>query len=357
MNTSGVDGSPVGGGEVLQFWGNADIYNDKSPYLDNSLIKLFNTVPIVKYIIVLLILLLMCLVIMKIFNIRSPFKGRGITRELDYMEKVKQHDLSILRANKFIKWVTDLVSRTPFSMSKASKEYWEYNLMRAGIKIPGGSRYIKPMEFYSIVTFCVWCCAVVDVLLIIFVSSLFGWLMLISTIIIAYTAPLAVIRGIVREKDIEIKENFADYYLMLHYVLIANAKTPLSGVMRSYSKTTSSKEMLRYVDSCIHYIDTFGEYEATRHIAKDYRELPEVGKLMRLIRQANEGGNVEAELMGFRNELLRDKQYAIEKRMEKLVARARASFNILMPILVQAVLSAMSIYISDLGIAGSLLGL
>lgn len=357
MNTSGADGTPAGGGEILEFWGNADIYNDKSPYLDNDLVRMFNTIPIIKFMVILLILFLMTIVILKLFNIKSPFKGKGITKELDYMEKVRKHDLAILRANKFMAWVTNLIEHTPFTMNPSGKEYWQYNLTRAGIKIPGKARNIKAIEFHAIVTFLASCCIAVDILLLLFVNSILGVMLIISTVVLASTVPIAVIRGIVKDKDSEIKENFADYYLMLHYVLIASANTPLGGIMKSYAKTTSSKEMQRYIDSCIHYIDTYGEYEATRHIAKDYREISEIGKLMRLIRQSNEGGEIEAELMGFRSELLKAKQYAIEKRMEKLVAKARASFNILMPILIQAVVSAMAIYLTDLGVAGSLLGM
>lgn len=357
MNTSGADGTPVGGGEILKYWGNADIYNKNSPYLDNDLIQLFNTIPIIKFVIMLLILLLMSIVILKIFNIKSPFKGKGITRELDYMEKVKKHDLSILRANRAMAWVTNFISKTPLHLGNANKEYWQYNLTRAGIKIPGGSRIIKAEEFHSIVMFIALCCMAVDILLLVFVNSILGWVLIISTIVIATSMPMMVLRSIVKEKDLEIKENFADYYLMLHYVLIANANTPLAGIMKSYSKTTSSKEMIRYIDSCIHYMDTYGEFEATRYIAKEYREIPEVGKLMRLIRQANEGGHIESELLGFRTELLNAKQYAIKKRMEKLVMKAQYSFNILLPILVQAILSAMAIYITDLGVAGSLFGM
>ena len=350
MNTTAHDGSLAGGGEILQFWGNAELYNPNSPYLDNELIKQFSYIPFVKFAIMLLILFLMIVAILKIFNIRSPFKGKGITRELDYMDKVRKHDLSVMRANKMMTWMANFVAHTPFNLSTTSREYWNYNLSRAGIKIPGGARLMRAQEFHGMVTFAAMCCAAVSIIILVFVNSILGWLLLITIVVSAATMPMAMIRGTVREKDLEIKENFADYYLMLHYVLISSSSTPLEGIMKSYAKTTSSKEMQRYIDACVHYIDTYGEYEATRYIAKDFREIPEVGKLMRLIRQANEGGDIEAELMGFRTELLKAKQYALEKRMEKLIARARASFNLLMPILVQAILSAMAIYISDLGL-------
>lgn len=357
MDTTAHDGSLAGGGEILQFWGNADVYNKNSPYLDNQLIQQFNLIPMMKIIIILIILGLMGVVILKIFNIKSPFRGKGITRELDYMDRVRKHDASIMRANRLMHWVTQFIASTPFTQSNAAKDYWQYNINRAGIKIPGGSRLMKAEELHAIIQFITGCAIVVEIFVLIFLNQILGWVLIISTIIMSSMMPMMIIRNTVTLKDAEIKANFSDYYLMLHYVLVASAKTPLAGIMKSYAKTTSSVEMQRYVDTCIHYIDTFGEYEATRYIAKDYREIPEVGKLMRLIRQANEGGDVESELMGFRTELLREKRYTIEKRMEKLIGRAKASFSILMPVLVQAVISAMAIYVSDLGVAGSLIGM
>ena len=141
---------------------------------------------------------------------------------------------------------------------------------------------------------------------------------------------------------------------MIHYELISGSNTPLANIMRSYAKTTDSKEMKNMVDVCVHYIETYGDFEATRYISKAYREIPVMTKLMRLIRQANESGaTVVEELKGFRQEILNEKRYEIEKRTDKLIARARASFNLLMPILLQAILSAMSIYLSDMGAMSS----
>lgn len=355
-NTTGADGTLAGGGEILQFWGQGNEYTKNAPFLNNELISQFGMIPLVKLAIVLFIFFIMTLVILKIFNIRSPFKGKGITRELEQMDKIKQRDISIMRANRAMAWVTNLVNSTPFTMNERNKDYWQYNLNRAAIKIPGGSRMIKAEEFHAITMFISWCALAVALVVTVLVNSILGAVLMVSIIIVANTVPMMIIRSAVHEKDLEIKENFADYYLMIHYVLLASSKTPLSGIMKSYAKTTTSKEMQRYIDACVHYMDTYGEYEATKYISQDYRELPEVGKLMRLIKQANEGGEIEAELLGFRAELLSAKRYAIEQRMNKLIKKAQASFNILMPVLIQAILSAMAIYMTDLGVVGTIVG-
>ena len=352
MDTRGADGSPIGGGEILKFW-NQD-YNTSSPWFNNELIKQYYLVPILKFVIIALLIGVMIYLILKVLGVKSVSKGRGITNELEYMNRVRQRDAQILRYNKLIAKITALVESSPFAMGNANKEYWEYNLTRADIKIPGGSRVIKPVEFHALIVFIAGCVLVVDIVIFLFVNFFIGAIMAILTIVMANSLPMIFVRGIVREKDDEIKHNFSDFYLMIHYVLISGSQTPLSNIMKSYAKTTDSKEMKNMVDVCVHYIETYGDFEATRYISKNYREIPVMTKLMRLIRQSREAGaDVTEELKGFRQEILSEKKYEIEKRTNKLIARANASFNILMPVLLQAILSAMSIYLSDMGAISS----
>lgn len=343
-------GNGVGGGEILQYWGNNPTYNLNSPYLNNALVRLYQFLPFVIAIIIGIIIFIMIRVLMNMYSIKSFRKGKGIISELDYIDKVRKRDASILRQNKFISYITGVVESTAFKSNKANKEYLEYNLERAGVKIPGGSRYMRADEFNAIVVAISAAVIAVSLIVMILANYVIGIVMVIFTIVVAGTMPMMYLRQTVKVKDDEIRANFSDFYLMLHYVLIAGAKTPLSGIMRSYAKTTDSKEMKHLVDVCTHYMETYGEYAGTQYIAKSYREIPAMGKLMRLIRQANEGGDIESELLGFRAELLNEKRYTIERRTDKLINRARASFNILLPILLQAILSAMSIYLSDMGL-------
>lgn len=342
----------VGGGEILQYVGNSP--EDKGYVsMDNSFIKQLDMLSSVKILIILLIIVAAVIAILKIMEVRSPFRGKAITTELDNLDKIKKHDDAVIRANKMITSITKIIENSPFNLNKSYIDYWTYNLERANIRIPGGYRVIKPQEFNAIIQAIQLLLCAIFLVFGIFISLPIGVILIIFTVSVASSLPMAYVRQLVKAKDNEIVENFADFYLMLHYVLLASAGTPIAGIMRSFDKTTSSQEMHRFVDVCIHYIDTYGEYDATRYIAKQYREIPQVGKLMRLIRQANEGGDVRAELLGFRNELLAAKKYAIKRRMEKVVSRARFSFNILMPILLQAIISAMAIYFDDLSLTSS----
>lgn len=342
------------GGEILQYVGNNSedtIYK----YLNNEVIKQFMLLPYVRIAIILLIVVIALLIIARLFEMKSPLRGKAITNELDHMDRIKQRDNTILKANNMIASLTKIIENSPFSLTKAYVEYWNYNLERANVRIPGGFRVMKAIEFNAIIKSVQIVLVLISTVIVLVLSAPIGAMLIIMTIVIGGTMPMAVVRQQVKAKDAEIVEHFADFYLMIHYVLLASAGTPIAGIMKSFDKTTNSEEMHRFVDVCVHYIDTYGEYEATRYIARQYREINEVGKLMRLIRQANEGGDVRAELVGFRDELIAAKKYSIEQHMNKIVMQARASFNILVPILIQAIISAMAIYFKDLSITSQFL--
>lgn len=344
---------PVGGGEILQYWGNNGPAN--SGINKSLLLQYLYGVPLARLAICLLLVVLAVIFIQKVLDIKWKKKGKGLINEINYMQQLKAYDARVMQANKYMSRITKFVEMTPFRLSKRKEEYWDYNLNRANILIPGKYRVMRAKEFNALQVFGI-AIACLGGVLISLVSLSGGAMVILLALVCGTVFPMRVVRSIIQKKDDEIIANFADFYLMIHYVLIAHSTTPLEGVMKSYQKTTDNEEMKRFVDVCIHYIEVYGEYGATRYIAKDYRELAQVAKLCRLIRQANSGGDIDIELMAFRTELINAKRYKLEKKMDKLVAKGKAQFNILMIILVQAVISAMSIYFEDIAGMGSWFG-
>ena len=308
----------------------------------------FDALPYVKFLIYVLIVIIAIICIVNLFKIKSPLKGKGVTRELDHMREVRRYDQSIIRKNKAIYNINKFIESTPLKLDKATKEYWQYNIDRLGLKTPGNTRDLLAEELHSLITFGNLLLMGISILIMVLGNMAYGAVLALTVVILGGTLPSMIIRAKVKERDDEIVSNFADFYLMIHYTLIDGSGTPLVNVIKSYDKTTDSKEMHRFVNVCVHYIDTYGEYEATNYIARAYKEIPEINKLMRLIRQSNEGGNIKSELEGFRREILNTMRFNIEKRGEKQIAKARASFNILIPILIQAIISAMAIYLEDI---------
>ena len=277
--------------------------------------------------------------------------------ELKNVKDLRSRDEYILKINRAMKILTGAVEKTTFRLNVKNREYLQYNLNRAGVKAPGGYRMLLAEEYNAMIRILLAILIILGIAVAVFKSTSIGIMLIICTIALMGSLPMVILRGMVAAKDREIVDNFLDYYLMIHYILISGASTPLDRVMRSYSKITTSEEMKRFVDNCVGYIETYGEYEATTLIAKDYREIAEINKLMRLIRQLFDGGSVEQDLIGFRNELIRRKQNKIEDRMNKLVNKARLSFNVLLILLIQAILSAMSIYLPDISMAKNVFGM
>lgn len=317
-------------------------------YMDKGAIQSFNSVTAVKVLIIILLVVISVLIIMRLIGLRSLFQDRGITAELENINAIKKRDKQILRANHLLKRITKLVNRSGLNIGTKKYEYVEYNLRRAGVKTPGGFRVLTPDEFNA-------CCKIgslittaIGIVVLATASILFGFVIIVGCAVLWNIVPMMIIRGIVADKDAEIKRNFFDLYLMLHYTLIAGAKTPIAKLFKSYGKQTNSEEMIEFTANCVDFLDTYGEFNATRLIAKEYREIAEVGRLMRLIRQQQDGGDITQELLGFKSQLVKEREYEVEQRMDKLVNRANDSFKVLMIILIQAIISAMSIYIPDI---------
>lgn len=339
-------GGTLGGGEILPYIGRDN--HKGTQYFDWDLVRTFSSLPLIKVLICLLLIIILVLIILRLFNIKTIFKGKGIMSEIDNMKRLKSRDQFILTCNKWLKRMVNVIKRTPFNVPHSSREYMAYNLKRADVKVPGGFRNISPDEFNAIIKFAAFGGIILGVLAAIFISLFIGVAIIIGVIVLQGTLPNIIIRSIVRERDRDIIEHFADFYLMLHYVLLIGGSTPLDKLMRSYAKTTDSAEMVRFVDNCVGHIDTNGEYNATSLIIKDYREIAEVGKLMRLIKQMYDGADIKQELIGFRDELMKERRYRLEQKVNMLIKKARRSFNVLMIILIQAILSAMALYLPDL---------
>ena len=337
----------LGGGEILQIETDP---NYESPYFNQGAIKNFENYGAVKALIAVLLVILAVMTIMKILSIRSLFKDKAIQNELDNINAIRARDKQILLANKGLGKVTKLTKKAGLKVSSDSKDYISYNLKRAGVRVPGGARAMTPDEFNGCIKIGEVVMMTLSLVIMLFMNLLIGLVLFVLSIILLESLPMLLVRNKVHMRDAEIQDNFLNLYLMIHYELLTGGSTPIARTMRSYLKMAPPGEMIRFVDNCCTIFDTYGEYQGTQYVSKDYREIPEVCKLMRLIRQQQDGGDIKQELLGFRESLIDENAYKIERRSEKLIKKAKASFNILMIVLVQAVLSAMSLYLPDLSV-------
>lgn len=317
----------------------------------------YGNVGVIKFGICFLLLIIAAIFILRLFNIKSLRSRKGVRTNIESIKTMYQRDRNIIAVNRLLKILSAVGKIKLISYDEITRDYMNYNLRRAGVRAPGGLKTITADEFRGAVVTSIMLLDILSIVLIPIIGISIAFIVIVGVTMLGSILPQTVVRSMVYQKDAELKEGFPDFYLMLHYVLLTGAQTPISRIMQSYARTTDNVEVLRLIDVCVDNIETYGEYSAMSHIARSYREVPEVGKLCRLIKQLNEGADIKNELLGFRSELIQQKKWAIEARGDKIIKKAKMSFNILMLVLIQAVISAMLIYLPDISSAGGLFGL
>lgn len=345
----------VGGGEALDFF--SKFTNETEwTYMDGELIKHFQNLGLYKLLIVALILTICIILMLKLLGIRTITQDAGVRAEIDNVKTLRKTEKSIIARQKSLNRLKGIVAALGLNPGQVYADYMNYNLKRAGIMAPAGDRALDAFEFNALVKAGIACTTVVCLFVMLFLNLTLGFLLLLLALVMWNTIPNMYVRSLAMEKDTIIKNNFFDFYQEIHYILINGGNASISKRIRSYQKgVRNNPEMVRFADTCADYIDIYGEAEGSTYIAKEYREIPDVTKLMRLIKQFNDGGDIKQDLIGFRDKLLLEKQMRMEDEQKKLVTKARLSFNILMIVLVQAILSAMAIYLPDLTNVGSFL--
>lgn len=344
----------VGGGEVLGFIGNEAEVAWK--YMNAELINHFENYTLYKVLLCALIIIIAVIIALKILGIRTVGQDAGVRAEVENIKSLKRTEASILAKQKRLLKLKSIMRSFGLEPNQTYVDYMNYNLKRACILAPSGDRTLDAYEYNAYVKTGTFITAFVCVLIMLFNNAAIGLILLCLSLIMWSVLPNTIVRSEAVRRDAIIRENFFDFYAEIHYILKDGGGSSLVKKIRTYSKSVINKpEMARFADNCADLLDLYGEYEGTLYVSKEYKEIPEVGKLMRLIRQFNDNADIAQELEGFRQQLLTEKQLKMEAAQKKLIEKARMSFNILMIILVQAILSAMAIYVPDLGGIGSFL--
>jgi len=347
IDTGGRD--YVGGGDVLDYLFGEDPWNWR--YMDGKMIDTIRSLGVIKLAIFVIIIGLVIFFICQLWGVKSSFKNKAARSEIRNFNAIRKHDKRITRARKWIGISEKAVKKLGLGVSSTQKEYMEYNLKRANIYVPGGKSVMTPDQFNAIIKVGTFLTACLSVLIIIFINSTSGALLMLLGISLWSVLPNMIIRNIVSSKDSMIKANFFDFYSEIHYALKSNTKEPLVKRIRAYGEmeASSKPEMSEFALNCADMFDTYTESTGAARIAKDYREIPDVTKLMRLIQQFNSGADIQQDLDGFRSKLMLEREMAIDATIEKRKALAMRVMLILMILFAQAIMSAVAIYIPDLG--------
>lgn len=318
--------------------------------MNESLISIFKYLPFIKLAIYLMIIVSIILIIFRLFNIRSFGVAKGVSSSLKQSTYMRNRDAYIVKTNTLLRHLSRIAQHSPFGIDETSRDYLQYNINRIGLKAPGGARMLTAEEFNAVKLASTAVGLALSLVVTVFTNLFMGCLIAVISIVCFYIMPLPIIRNNVKKKDKEIEDNFMGVYLVLHYLLMEGAKGSISKAMRSFSKATKSEEIKKFIHVAAGYMESYGEEEALFRIKSDYREINYVVKLTRLIKQLYDGAEIKNDLMGFRGELIRAAEREMEKKTDRLITLAQGSFKILWLVLIQAVISALSIYMPDINV-------
>lgn len=320
--------------------------------MNEQLINLFGSIWLIKIAIVLLIAIFAVIIIFKVIG-KKNIVNKGLGEVISNHAEVRRHDKRILNTENNLRRLRKFIDSTLLAInSDTEREYLQYNVSRAGLRI--AERQMTADEYNAICRFAQLIVIAIFLIVGLFVNAFAGIVGIICTIMIGETLPKYVIRSIVNAKDSEIQKNFSQLYLLLHYNMVSGLKTSIYKNLQACIDALDSKELKNFARTWMTYIDETGEQQSVNQIAKDYREIHVVVRLMRIVKQLYDGDDVVNELEGFRQEIVNASYEQVVQRQKAISAKATRSLGIVMIILVQAIISAMFIYFPDISVIGSL---
>lgn len=320
--------------------------------MNEQLINLFGSIWLIKIAIVLLIAIFAVIIILKVIG-KKNIVNKGLGEVISNHAEVRRHYKKILNTENNLRRLRKFIDSTLLAInSDTEREYLQYNVSRAGLRI--AERQMTADEYNAICRFAQLIVIAIFLIAGLFVNAFAGIVGIICTIMIGETLPKYIIRSIVNAKDSEIQKNFSQLYLLLHYNMVSGLKTSIYKNLQACIDALDSKELKNFARTWMTYIDETGEQQSVNQMAKDYREIHVVVRLMRIVKQLYDGDDVVNELEGFRQEIVNASYEQVVQRQKAISAKATRSLGIVMIILVQAIISAMFIYFPDISVIGSL---
>lgn len=312
------------------------------------MILLMTDLTILKAIAIALVLFISAYILNYAAGIKVQHRLQAVRNQIDNLKSVQRADARKLRQEKWMRRRTNFILLTPFRLSKDAEEELNYSLERLGVRVKYSESIMKANQFNGIYKTYMILSMIFSLIILVFFSSIFGLALLVASLILWSTVPNVYINSKVKLIDEEIANKFTNLYTMVYFSIINKTGEPLEKILKSFSFTTDSEEMQKFVDNCINEIETFGELEALDILRAKYSSVAQVDKMLRLMKQFHNGGDVLEEMHGFSNELLELQEYAIQKKTERIIEIGQASFNVLMVILFIALASAVGTFFPQL---------
>ena len=124
----------------------------------------------------------------------------------------------------------------------------------------------------------------------------------------------------VRSENYKIMEEFGDFYLVQHHLLLSDTTKPFEKGLNIYKDIAKNKATQNFINIALYFIKREnGELGSIRKLKSLYRDIPSLQSLLTLEEQkiggsSIVGGNIEEDANGIRRQVIEEKERYIEDR-------------------------------------------
>ena len=176
-------------------------------------------------------------------------------------------------------------------------------------------------------------------------------------IIFIHWGILGIYTSNVKNENFKITEEFGDFYLVQHHLLLSDTQRPFEKGLNIYKDIAKNTATKNFINIALYYIKREnGELGAIRKLKSLYRDIPSLQSLLVLEEQKVGGtsiinGNIEEDANGIRRQVIEEKERYIEDRALAIQKKVQVIRWCVMVLIIQAILvGAIAVIIPILGV-------
>ncbi len=175
--------------------------------------------------------------------------------------------------------------------------------------------------------------------------------------IIVFGVRFRIIQYVIDTENYKLEEGFGDFFLAQYRILLENRQKPLERGLKVFKETCYNPDMLQFTNIALFLIRTTSEEIALEELIDMYMDVRSLNKLLIIEQQMIRGSSIEGneevaetDLLGMRDNILKQKENAIYEDCRKKEERASIIIWAVMFIVIQVSIFALAYVVQHSGI-------
>lgn len=324
---------------------------DKLVNLDDKTVMQFTTA---------VLILLSIILVIKFYEFQT---GKKLF-EHNIIRKQMRKDENVFKKKKWQSFLKNLYATINYQKRKLGLDFtqdWkkdeiEYILQR-NKKMSVTEDYMRYDEWSAIQIIRYFFLIIAVIIVFILMGKVFALITLGVGIIIIKWGILYIYGQNVKTENFKIMEEFGDFYLVQHHLLLSDTQRPFEKGLNIYKDIAKNTATKNFINIALYYIKREnGELGAIRKLKSLYRDIPSLQSLLIIEEQKVGGtsiinGNIEEDANGIRRQVIEEKERYIEDRALAIQKKVQILRWCVMVLIIQGIIiGAVAIIIPILGV-------